>query len=98
MHLAAKVLASQPVPELMPGNDQQNKRQNHWIGPPLKEAGNVLNYIPPIVPGDAHSAQNSERGQDEKRGCKAKLNLADQIPEEPVWIEGSESQVEQAAL
>src|SRR5262249_55795172 len=98
MHLAAKMLASQAVPELMPGNDEQHNRQNHWISPPLKEARNVLNHISPISPGDTNSAQNSDCGQDKKCRCKAKLHLADQIIEEPVWIEGSESQIQQAAL
>src|SRR4051812_31700673 len=98
MHLAAKALASQAVPEFMPGHDEQRHEQQHRKGPPLKKSGNVLNHISQISEGDANRAQNRDRGQDEKMRGKEKLDLADQIIEEPVGIEKSESQIEQAAL
>jgi hypothetical protein len=98
MHLAAKVLASHAVAELMHGHDEAGNQQTQRYDPPLKEAGKLLNYISPIGERHANTAQNSNCGQNEKLQRKEKLDLIDQIIEEPVRIEESESQIEQAAL
>jgi hypothetical protein len=98
MHLAAKVLASHAVPELVQSDNEAGNDPSQWEDPPLKEAGKILNDISPIGERYANRAQNSDRGQDEKLRREEKLDLVDQIIEEPVWIEESASQIEQAAL
>src|SRR6185436_6028928 len=98
MHLAAKVFASQAVPEFMPDHDEDHNRQNYRKSPPLPEARQILQDVPPVSVGDPNGAENSQRGQDHKSRRKAELDLADQIIEQPVWIEGPESQIERVTL
>ena len=66
------MLASQAVPELMHGNDEQSNEQSHWKDPPLKEAGNVLNYVSQL----AKATQTALRivTADKSRNCGVKKN------------------------